>query len=1036
MTKTKLTRALAVVPILGCGLVYSVQRIGTAQFSASAQAPPGSLSGFKITFGLRQGTDGRSWAGAVRHLSQVRSVQGWHISKDDSVTPPGKWDIKLAKVVGDVAPKAVLLDVASAPDREVTIDTANGEFSFKPDEVPYGKVLFVEKFQGDVSIERVPVPQLISTKEFENDDPSILKTRQGGYWMAWVGYKMRARKGYFYTAADEVIVSRSPDGRVWSPPASITPPGDHFRVALGEDARGRIWCIYALQKRLESGNFDLYARVFDGKGWSQEQQLTTSPMPDVFHRMATDRNGNLFLVWMGYRSAPGGGRLQSDILMRVCTDGKWSEEINVSQSAEDDWEPSVAVDSSGRAWVAWDSYRKGANAAASYDVLLRSYSAGRLEAVREVSATPLAEMRADVAVDSAGRVWIAWEEGGTNWAKDTGLKANPKSRINLRPGGKYIYGPQEITQPPRDAFYRSPRVAVLDAGQLKQTDADLRQAYSESLRSYLYQSPRLGVDGSGRIWLFLRHQLIARGRSGGQFFDFYATTLVRTPEGGQKWMRPALLPASTGRQDTVLAAAPGAGGEMVVAIVGDGRRFPVPLPIHHDISTLVLSAGNLERPTPRLAAFHTSNGDDSVVTHPEEPAQVAQVRGHRLSVGGTAYKIVRGDTHRHTEISMDGGVDGTIWDLYRYAMDAADFDYVGVTDHNYGAWLDTDEPEGKNTDDEYQWWRTQKSADIFYVPGRFVPLYGYERSINFPLGHRNIFHIRRGVFSYRVPKLNISQRPELIDGDAKGFWAYLRTTNGIGIAHTSGTSMGTDWVRRDDQLEPLTEIYQGCRNSYEEEGAPRAAALPSAPGDGGGGLQPFQKGLIWNALGVGYKMGFVASSDHYSTHISYANLLVPDRITTREDIQEAFRKRRSYASTDNIVLDFYAGKTMQGGELAASSSPTFEVDVLGTEAILKIEVVKNNRVIYTWSSERGMPGRRQVRFSFRDTSEYGGNFADTSMGVTSQIKNWSKPETNIRPRPAAKESYYYVRVIQSYGAGKPDLEGETAWSSPIFVRQQ
>ena len=500
-------------------------------------------------------------------------------------------------------------------------------------------------------------------------------------------------------------------------------------------------------------------------------------------------------------------------------------------------------------------------------------------------------------------------------------------------------------------------------------------------------------------------------------------------------MHPALLPASSARQDTVLASAPGASGEMVVAVVGDGRRFPVPLPIHHDISTVVLSAGNLERPTPRLAAFQASAAGDSVVTHPEEPSQVAQVRGHRLSVGGATYKIIRGDTHRHTEISMDGGVDGTIWDLYRYAMNAADFDYVGVTDHNYGAWLDTDEPETKNTDDEYQWWRTQKSADLFYVPGRFVPLYGYERSINFPLGHRNIFHVKRGVFSYRVPKLNISQRPELVDGDAKGYLAYLRTTNGLGIAHTSGTTMGTDWVRRDDKLEPLTEIYQGCRNSYEEEGAPRAA-LPSAPGDGGGGRQPFQKGLIWNALGAGYKMGFVASSDHFSTHISYANLLVPDRITTRDDIQRAFRNRRSYASTDNIVLDFYAGNTMQGGEMAASSSPTFDVDVLGTEAILQIEVVKNNRVIYTRRPEGGVPGPRHVRFSFRDTSEYGGNFADTSMGVTSQIKNWSKPETGVRPRPATKESYYYVRVIQSFGAGKPDLEGETAWSSPIFVRQE
>jgi hypothetical protein len=274
----------------------------------------------------------------------------------------------------------------------------------------------------------------------------------------------------------------------------------------------------------------------------------------------------------------------------------------------------------------------------------------------------------------------------------------------------------------------------------------------------------------------------------------------------------------------------------------------------------------------------------------------------RVSYGVTHY-IPESNGDRHSAISMDGAIDGSLWDLYRYALNAASFDFIAVTDHNYGAWLDTDEPESKNTDDVYQWWRTQKSADIFHIPGRFVPLYGYERSVNFPLGHRNIFHVRRGIFSYRVPKLHIAERADLITKDAQGLWAYLRATDGVALPHTSGTTMGTDWSLRDDALEPVTEIYQGDRNSYEEEGAPRAA-LSDNLGLGVAGRQPFQKGLVWNALGAGYRMGFVASSDHFSTHISYANLLVPDRVTTRADIQQAFRRRHTYASTDNIVVDF------------------------------------------------------------------------------------------------------------------------------------
>jgi len=989
---------------------------------AAAPAAPPRAAGFKITFGVKNRNHGRVWSGGVRNAAQIGSIRGWHFGADDSVVPSDRWNITLSMVGGDVAAKAVILDLVSAEEQPVTVFTRYGDFSFVPANIPYGKPQAVDMFRGDVTVERVPIPQVATGVEFEDDDPAILRTRSGEYWLAWVAYATRKRGGYQYTGADQVMIARGRDGLRWSGGTSLTPPGDHFRVALAEDARGRVWCVYAAQKQLETGNFDLYARYFDGKQWSREQRLTTDPLPDVFHRMAADRNGNLYLVWMGYRAAAG-KVAQSEILMRVLSGDRWGEEINVSQSPENDWEPALAVDSSGRAWVAWDTYRLQSDGPATYDVMLRSYAPTGLGPLRTVSATPFAEMRAALAVDQRDRVWVAWEEGGLNWGKDYGYQ-NPKHRIWLRPGGSALYGPPNSAT----ALYRRPRMAVLEGDQLKQPKARLEDVYPDSMQKNLYMSPRLGTDGNGRIWLFVRHQLIAQGRNGGQMFDYFATTLTGSGN-AQHWLSPIPLPSSTGRQDTVLATAPAERG-IAVAVVGDGRRFPVPLPINHDVATLLLAADGLKQADPECEPFRPSAPDELAVTHSDEARQVAVVRNHRITVGGRTYKIVRGDVHRHTEICMDGGIDGSLWDLYRYAIDAAALDYVAVTDHNYGAWLDTDEPESKNTDNEFQWWRTQKSADIFYVPGRFVPLYGYERSINFPLGHRNILHVRRGVFSYRVPKLHISERAELIERDAQGLWAYLRATDGVALPHTSGTNMGTDWRLRDDELEPVAEIYQGDRNTYEEEGQPRAATR-DAIGDGFAGRSPFQKGLIWNALGVGYKMGFIASSDHWSTHISYANLLVPDGATSRADILDAFRRRRTYGSTDNIVLDFFAGETIQGGELRASKSPAFQVRVQGTEAILRVEIIKNNRIVFTRRPEAGSGDGRRVEFTFRDEE----NVADTSMAPTSQIRNWDAPETGIRPRPPGKAAYYYVRVIQRHSRDLPNEEGEIAWSSPIYVSQ-
>jgi hypothetical protein len=69
-----------------------------------------------------------------------------------------------------------------------------------------------------------------------------------------VSYKTISRSAYNIDGGDQIVVAHSRDADTWSPAGAITAPGDHFRVALAEDGRERIWCVYALQKKMESGN--------------------------------------------------------------------------------------------------------------------------------------------------------------------------------------------------------------------------------------------------------------------------------------------------------------------------------------------------------------------------------------------------------------------------------------------------------------------------------------------------------------------------------------------------------------------------------------------------------------------------------------------------------------------------------------------------------------------------------------------------------------------------------------------------------------
>jgi hypothetical protein len=363
--------------------------------------------------------------------------------------------------------------------------------------------------------------------------------------------------------------------------------------------------------------------------------------------------------------------------------------------------------------------------------------------------------------------------------------------------------------------------------------------------------------------------------------------------------------------------------------------------------------------------------------HPREAQDLARIRGYRIQSGGKDYRILRGDIHRHTEISRDGKQDGSLFDTYRYALDAASLDFLGVSDHN---------AQG-GPDIEYINWINQQAADIFFVSGRFTPLYGYERSLSFPNGHRNVMFARRGVPTLPIP-------PQEAKGQtgAQALYEYLKRNRGIAVSHTSATNMGTDWRDNDPDVEPLVEIYQGDRVSAEHEGAPKAASRGDVTSHAGG-FRP--EGYVWNAWKKGYKLGVQASSDHLSTHISYACTIAED--FSREGLIEAMRRRHSYGATDNIILDYRMqvnGREYLQGDVAGPQRGDFRlsVKVIGTAPIRQIDIIRNNTYIHNLQN---LP--QETTFTYVD----------------------NQPQTG--------ESYYYVRVMQ--------VDEQIAWSSPIWIQR-
>jgi len=752
---------------------------------------------------------------------------------------------------------------------------------------------------------------------------------------AWVTFRGPLKA----SGAGEVFARRF-NGSTWESPQKITSePGDIFLAKMGRDKKGRPWVIWSAHV---NGNWDLYGRRLEGSTWSSPERLSSDPQPDIYHQLATDSNGNLWLVWQGFRNG------KSDIFARRYDGSAWSAPEKVSSSPANDWEPAIATDGAGKVYVAWDTYDKG-----NYDVMLRSYSGGKWGDGIAVAATPRFEAHVSLACDKQGRLWAAWNESGFNWGKDSGFLVK-----------------KEATR-----LYQSRwmGLAVYANGAWQETIADLNRSLPRDLRGY-NDFPVVQMDAAGRPWVFFRHRTA-------KFADVHNNTpahraaweLFGTAYDGDRWTAPIAMPFSAGRMDVRCGFASDGHGNLYAAWPTDNRDYEEFLYRHSDVyagrlPSLAGAAAEARlkaKVVPKLVTFPV---------HQTEKEDLARIRAYTIRSEGKTYKIYRGDTHRHTEFSMDGNNDGSLMQTYRYAMDAADLDYLGVTEHNGDG----------GPDNPYIGWLQQQAADLFFLPARFEPVYAYERSVVYPNGHRNVLFATRGNPTLPIPRSEQSGQ----DG-AKALYEYLKKYNGIAIPHTSATTMGTDWRDNDPAVEPLVEIYQGDRVSAEYEGAPKAANRAN-PASGPGGFKP--AGYVWNAWAKGYKLGIQAASDHLSTHISYACTLATE--FTREGLLDAMRKRHSYGATDNIILDYRleaGGKEyLQGDIVKAPGEFKLSVKVIGTMPIRQIDIIKNNTFVHT-----RQPLENEVSFTFVDN------------------------------QPSPGESYYYVRVIQ--------VDDQMAWSSPIWI---
>jgi hypothetical protein len=895
------------------------------------------------------------WSGrASVENGALLEAQGYRFELPDRMLAEGGWRLatKVERIqfgAGDprrpeqgLLPKGVLLRGSGTASTRVTVNTAQGNCSFAPMTVP---AVRPERCAGGrIQVQRVPaVTDLSGTELRQHDFPALAADPGGRLWATWASYHDRREELNFRRYEDGKWTRLIPVGRAAE---------DLWRPQVATDAAGTPWLIWSQQI---NANWDIFAMPWEGSGWGVRERLSENAGPDIEPHAARAADGTIFVTWMAVEAEA------SHVHLRHLSGGRWSPLVRVTSGPRNDWDPAVAAGAGGNAWIAWDRYGR------SYDIHARRFSpAGGLGEELHVAGTDRLEAYATVAVDSRNRPWIAWETGGVNWGKDLG-PLSPRSRGT----------------PLGDA--RRIEVVTLDQGAWK-SPAPFEPADPLDAGANSRGRPLLYTDPNGALWMTFQRRYSRQARNSSTHWESFLTRL----EGG-RWSDPVLLPASGARQSTRMGMT-AAGGRLWLFWTNENRRYEfMSRPRSHRVlaGSLPLPAA---APEPRLSAYQPP-ADPAPTIHADEAGDLKAIRAHRVPLQGESLRIVRGDLHRHTEFSQDqGGLsDGSLPEFYRYMIDAAGMDFGASTDHQAGGI-------------DYWAFVTLKMADMYHQPARFVPLYGYERNLGFPHGHRNLFHTRRNYpivpfFQRPDPKFLLPDSPdgELltfnsnafgggIDNDTKLLYEELRKSGGLAISHTSGSSgMGTDWRDNDRDLEPLVEIYQGDRHNYEHKNAPRGIRDGQEARSIGG----FQEaGMVWNAWKKGYRLGVITSSDHYSTHISYAMVYTP--AMDRQAIFDSMKQRHAYGATDNIILEFWLGDHFMGDDFRAEKPEQIRVKVRGTAPVETVHLIRDAQYIH-----KVQPRTKDVRLEFLDAAAGPG------------------------------EHWYYVRVEQS--------DGELAWSSPIWV---
>jgi hypothetical protein len=279
------------------------------------------------------------------------------------------------------------------------------------------------------------------------------------------------------------------------------------------------------------------------------------------------------------------------------------------------------------------------------------------------------------------------------------------------------------------------------------------------------------------------------------------------------------------------------------------------------------------------------------------------------SARAQTYVTYWGDLHGHTMNSPVTLDQATVDAYLAYARTTKGLHFAALTEKDFDL-----------SDAEWTLCRNRASA---LTNSSFVALSAFEWGDETygDFGHRPVYYVNDSQPIFRSDQSANDHVSELLENVVANTYGF---TN---VAHPDLSNFDTDWAYFDGASDRVAEIYS--RHGHYE--------------DGEQGVQ--------QALAAGLRFGFIGVSDTRSAQPGdYGLTAVLATSLTKSNLHAALKARRCYATTGaRILLRVRADGHEMGAAYTSTTGPTFNVDCTPPGNLQRIEVLKNNVVVYVFT---------------------------------------------------------------------------------------